>query len=191
LWCLAFRPGCVVPTYGVDCREASGEADLLLPGGVRAGGRPAADRVAAVPGHCCGGAGAPVGHGDGCAGPDPAQAVRGPGRGVVGAGAAGCGRGHRPGGAAPRTRARRWAPTWRWRPPTGWWRRARSWGSPTGGPPRPARVGCGSHRRRWIIGGSGRRWTGFPSSSCGWSRPSLGGAWSPSSGWTFRGWWWR
>ncbi len=32
-------------------------------------------------------------------------------------------------------------PILRWRPPTGWWRRARSWGLPTGGPPRPVRGG--------------------------------------------------
>src|SRR6266498_5051556 len=118
----------VVPTYGIDRGKAPREAHLLVPGGVRPGRRPAADRIATVPGHRRGGAGPPVGHGDGCAGPQPAQAVRGPGRGVVGAGAAGRGRGPstRSCGAVP-TLARRWAPTLRWRPPTGWWRRARSW----------------------------------------------------------------
>ena len=59
-----------------------GKHTYLLPGGVRASRRLAADRVAAGPGHRGGGDGEVVRYCGGAAGAQPAQAVLGPGGGV-------------------------------------------------------------------------------------------------------------
>ena len=42
--------------------------------------------------------------------------------------------------------------------------------------------GCGWTGRRWIIAGSGMRWTASARCSCARSRPGFPAAWSPSSG---------
>jgi hypothetical protein len=60
----------------------------------------------------------------------------------------------------------------------------------TGGPPPPGRGGSSSARPPWTTGGSGTRWTAWGRRTCAGSRPSWGGGWWPSSGWTLRGWCW-
>src|SRR6266545_7885353 len=89
--CLSGTDG-VLPTYAVDRGEGPRETHLLLPGGVRPRRRPTPNRGPTVPGHRRGRAGAAVGHRDRRASLHTAQAVRGPGRGLVDAGAPGRGR---------------------------------------------------------------------------------------------------
>ena len=62
---------------------------------------------------------------------------------------------------AGRTRPRRWAPTWRSRPPTGSWTRTRNGRSTTGGRPPPGHGSCvpGCRPARPTTAGSGTRWT--------------------------------
>ena len=113
-----------------------------------------------------------------------AQEVRGPGRGVVGAGTPGvvgvvdevCPAspdaarvgGHLPGAGHART---------------GSWRRARSaafadWWATTAG----AALGEDCRPPRWITAGSGRRWTASARPTDARSRPRLGGGWSTEFG---------
>src|SRR5680860_1022249 len=80
--------------------------------------------------------------------------------------------------------ARRWAPTWLWRPRTGWSRRARSWRSPTGGPPPPVTASCGCPPRRPTIAASGTPWTPWtPCPRKTWSRSNGGCRLARSPSW--------
>src|SRR5450759_4282068 len=74
-----WAPFRVLPKHGLSAAEGDQREDVLLPGGVRAGGRQAADRLTALPGFRGGHHRRPR-RGDGNPGPDPASGVRRPGR---------------------------------------------------------------------------------------------------------------
>src|SRR5665811_2551367 len=68
-------PNSVLPIYAFSCWEEAWEPDLLLPGGVRPGGRQATDRGPAVPRQRRGGDGPAVRRPAGQSHPDATQAV--------------------------------------------------------------------------------------------------------------------
>src|SRR5665811_813337 len=67
-----WAPFRVLPKHGLSAAEGDQREDVLLPGGVRAGGRQAADRLTALPGFRGGHHRRPR-RGDGNPGPDPAR----------------------------------------------------------------------------------------------------------------------